>query len=537
MNRGEAPAAVRPAGQLQLFGGGRRRVLVALALLSGALAGAALSPRPAFADLFNVPDPVLYSISCPSSSLCAAGDSRGQVVTSSDLTTATPTWIATGNAGDAPYLGGPPIMSISCPSTTLCVGIDLNGRALISTNPASATPTWSAPTSLGGLDIVESISCPSTSLCVAVDDQERAVTLTDLTAAASTWSVTTVDGKAPASFGNGAQSFVSCPSTSLCVAVNSRGDAMTLTDPGSVKASWSAPAHIDAAGLTGVSCPSASLCVAIDRAGGAAISTDPSDAAPTWKILAGIDTVELVGVTCPSTSLCVAVDDAGRAVISTDPSSAAPTWSAVPPLVGGSERVKPSISCGSTSLCVIVKGSGAVISTDPTAPTPTWRAEWPIVALPAGTPSVLGPPVASGATLSFGFACTSNAFGAPTGGFQECDGAALVTTAERLARNGRVAGISATATTKRRRVVAVGRATFAAGSTSAPPTIELTLDSAGKRLLARFKRLPATLSVTADASELRVPAKTVPVASARVTFRAKAKAKKTKKKARTRASR
>jgi hypothetical protein len=509
-------------------------MLVALALLAVGLTCTALSPRPASADLLNTPDPMLHSISCPSSSLCAAGDSRGQLVTSSDPTAATPTWMATGNAGDLAYLGGPPIVSISCPSTTLCVGVDLSDRVAISTDPTSATPTWSSPTSLGEMGIVESISCPSTSLCVALDDQERAVTLTDLSAAIPTSSVTTVDGKAPASFGNGAQSFVSCPSTSLCVAVNSRGDAMTLTEPGNPKARWSAPVRIDGSSLAGVSCPSTSLCVAVDRAGGAAISTDPSAAAPTWEVLSGIDSVELVGVSCPSTSLCVAVDDAGRAVISTDPSSAAPTWSAVPPLVGASEPVSPSISCGSISLCVIVKGSGAVISTDPTAATPTWRAESPIDALPAGTPSLFGSPVTSGATLSFGFGCTSNAFGAPTGGFQECDGAALLTTAERLARNGRVAGIGATATTRRRRVVVVGRATFVAGSRSAPQTIELTLASAGKRLLARFKRLPATLSVTADSSELRVPAKTVPVASARVTFKAKAKAKKKKKKKKAR---
>src|SRR5450755_4321217 len=88
------------------------------------------------------------------------------------------------------------------------------------------------------------------------------------------------------------------------------------------------PANIDANSLSGVSCPSTSLCVAVDGFGNAVISTDPTAATPTWSPRANIDgTNPLSGVSCPSTSLCVAVDGFGNAVISTDPTAATPTWS------------------------------------------------------------------------------------------------------------------------------------------------------------------------------------------------------------------
>jgi hypothetical protein len=164
---------------------------------------------------------------------------------------------------------------------------------------------------------------------------------------------------------------------------------------------------------------------------------------------------------------------------------------------------------------------GVVISTDPTAATPTWSAPSDIDATGAGTTSLLDAPLTSGPTLRFNLGCSANALGF---GFQECRGAAVLTTTERLAASGRtVTGVAAKS--KRRRVVLIGRTTFIVdtGQGHTPATFAVTLNNTGRRLLARFKRLPATLTVTATAPELIVPPNTITVKTVKVRFRAKPK--------------
>jgi hypothetical protein len=494
-----------------------------VALLAGVLAAGVLSPGPVFATgALTGPSPYLWGISCSSNSLCVAVGSRGRVVTSTDPTAATPTWIGARIDGS----GADFMSAVSCVSTALCVAIDLDGRALISTDPAVATPTWSIgtgelATNLGELGLIESISCPSTSLCVAVDNKGHAVISTD-PAAARTWIATTIDSVSPPPFS--LTSGVSCPSTSLCVAVDDRGRAVISTDPAAATPTWTVPAAVDSTGLMAISCPSTSLCVAVDEAGRAVTSTDPSATTPTWSAPAPIDNSPLTGISCPTTSLCVAITRAGRRVITTDPTSVTPTWRGGATMVSGYEsfaEIPARISCASTSLCVMTDAGGALISTDPTTATPTWSAQSGIDATGAGTTSLLGSPLISGPTLRFNLGCSANALGF---GLQECPGAAVLTTTERLAANGRtVAGVAAKS--KHRRVVVIGRTTFIAdtGQARTTSTFAVTLNDTGRRLLARFKRLPATLTVTANAPELRVPPNTMTVKTVKVTFRAKPK--------------
>jgi hypothetical protein len=61
---------------------------------------------------------------------------------------------------------------------------------------------------------------------------------------------------------------VSCLSTGLCVAGDSRGDVVTSTNPTGGANAWTQPADIDGTNqLMGVSCASATLCVAVDYVG------------------------------------------------------------------------------------------------------------------------------------------------------------------------------------------------------------------------------------------------------------------------------
>jgi hypothetical protein len=150
--------------------------------------------------------------------------------------------------------------------------------------------SWSSPTPIDhqlpfSQDVsMDDVSCPSASLCVAVDADGNILSSSDPSAgAAAEWTV----GKV----GDGLKG-VSCVS-SLCVAVGAHGRLFSSRDAGrGAEARWAAGhAHASREELVGVSCPSASLCVAIATGGDAAgvghsgilSSSDPGrGAAATW---------------------------------------------------------------------------------------------------------------------------------------------------------------------------------------------------------------------------------------------------------------
>jgi len=224
------------------------------------------------------------------------------------------------------------------------------------------------PTAIDNSNYLVSLSCPSASLCVAVDVFGNVVISDDPAAAAPTWSAPVdIDGT------NGIYG-ISCPSTSLCVAVDSAGNVLVSHDPAAATPIWSAPADVDGTNtLEGISCPSSSLCAAVDAAGNVLVSHDPEAATPTWSAPLDIDGTNPINlISCPSALLCVAVDYAGRVVVSDDPGATTPTWSA-PANVDGTNTL--AVSCPSTSLCVLVDSAGNVlVSHNPAAATPTWSA-------------------------------------------------------------------------------------------------------------------------------------------------------------------
>jgi hypothetical protein len=269
-----------------------------------------------------------------------------------------------------PFATSHDTMAISCPSETLCVAVDAAGNAVTSHDPAAATPTWSLP---GVVDpngaFLTAVSCPSTSLCVAVGDLGTVMISRNPAADAPTWSApVTIDPVPDATPPNGLNS-LSCPSTSLCVAVNNVGDAIVSTNPAADTPVWTrTPAHIAAHGLNSVSCASTALCVAVDNQGGLVITTNPTAATPTWKPYVDVDVDAaghvLNGISCPSTTLCVAVDDAGNVLTSTNPTAVTPSWS----VTQASTDALRAVSCPSSALCVAVGNVGnLVVSTAPAA--------------------------------------------------------------------------------------------------------------------------------------------------------------------------
>jgi hypothetical protein len=149
-----------------------------------------------------------------------------------------------------------------------------------------------------------------------------------------------------------------------------------------VNLSWSAPApvdqprpYVDPTAIGQVSCPSASLCVALDADGNVLTSTDPAAGAKGWTItrFPSHPYGELQAISCPSVTLCVGVDSIGRIHTTTDPTGGASTWRVV--------QLRPDagnltdVSCPSVSLCVAAPYDGSVLtSTDPTGGAGAWHA-------------------------------------------------------------------------------------------------------------------------------------------------------------------
>jgi hypothetical protein len=173
-------------------------------------------------------------------------------------------------------------------------------------------------------------------------------------AAASQWTGHPLDGEAA-----GAQLFgISCPSTTLCVAVggnNTIASSSTPTAPGG----WNAvyvdegvqPGSPNQRQLKGVSCPSTTLCIAVGFLGKIITSTDPTGPASGWSVADLNPTganIHLFGVSCPTTTFCVAVPSGGEIATSTNPTGGAEAWT-IPHLPAPLEL--RGISCDSPSFC------------------------------------------------------------------------------------------------------------------------------------------------------------------------------------------
>jgi hypothetical protein len=194
------------------------------------------------------------------------------------------------------------------------------------------------------------LSCPSASLCVAIDSVGNVLTSGMPTGGRSTWKAATIDSGARISG-------LSCPSVSLCVAVDLDGDVFTSSDPADGAAAWTRSSS--PAGLAGLSCPSSSLCAAGGVAG-VFVSDDPAGGISAWTEAAGADIGPECGkeggecspatwtVSCASSSMCVAGDTYGALKTSTDPMGTS-AW-VDEGLAGVAEY--DALSCPSDSLCV-----------------------------------------------------------------------------------------------------------------------------------------------------------------------------------------
>jgi hypothetical protein len=251
--------------------------------------------------------------------------------------------------------------------------------------PASAS-TWTGRQLTGEAAKVSmfGVSCPSTSLCVAVGGNNTLASSTNPSGGLASWDVAYVgEGAMPTSpnryFAGRQIRGVSCPSANLCVAVTYEGLIYASTNPTGGKEAWST-VDLDGEGpnthMYGIACPTPSFCAASAGKGKIVTSTNPTGGASDWSVTQLDHPVELRGISCVSASLCVAVgdDDEDTTYDGEVVSSTNPlggAWQSVQ--LSGGQGALYGVSCPSPALCVTGNLVGnLVVSTNPTGSASAW---------------------------------------------------------------------------------------------------------------------------------------------------------------------
>jgi hypothetical protein len=286
-------------------------------------------------------------ISCPTATLCVAGDNNGDVMTSTNPSGGSDAWSV------FPIAGEPSLVDASClPGDGFCLVIDDNGTIWGSSTPTEFD-TWSSNTeySNGGTALA-GVSCVhgTSANLGAVDQCEVAAGDSML------WSADPSDGSDADWNAEGADTTGntltddSCPTISLCVATDAQGNIIYATNPeGRTWPRTNIAGTGDA--LVALSCPSTTFCAAVDADGNVWTTTTPTGTASAWT-KTNIDDHALTGISCPSSTLCVAIDNVGNAMTSTNPTGGAFAWTleSVDPASSG----LAGVSCSSNQQCVIV---------------------------------------------------------------------------------------------------------------------------------------------------------------------------------------
>ncbi len=331
------------------------------------------SPGPV---LWTVPSAVddapIDSVSCPSLGLCVAVDRTGGVLWSANPTGGRRAWFAAG------VDGATELTSVSCPATTLCVAVDAAGNVVTSESPTAGAGAWavskvdSSPASSNsdnaGSVRLRGVSCPSISLCVAVDAAGNVLSSTNPAGGPTAWTLTHADTNRSYGCGGGGLACqpplvgISCPSTLLCAAVDFSGNVLTTRTPTAPGAWTSVSAHPGALGsLWGISCPTLGFCATVDGTGGQAITFNP--ATPGLQQAHSLP-ANAYGIWCRSASLCQASAQPrgglSSVVGSYNPGARKPTWTSSP--LGAVN----AIACPSPSVCIAGDDEGGIAAGETT---------------------------------------------------------------------------------------------------------------------------------------------------------------------------
>jgi len=324
----------------------------------------------------------LLSVSCPSASLCVATGTQNVIASSTEPMGGTGAWNVV-YAGEGfykspsgPVISSRQIQGVSCPTTRLCVAVTTLGQIYATRDPTGPASSWSVTEIVGtgkGNTHLYGISCPTASLCVAVSGRRqnkgKVFTSTDPTGGPGAWAETNLgeifDLRA-----------VSCSSTHFCVAAGANGELVGSTDPTGGPAAWSSIGAPAGSGtLQAITCLSA-LCLTGNSAGDIITSTNPLDEG-SWRQQDGGGSVQITGTSCALPLACIAVDENGHVITSTEPGGPSSAWTNtnLVPYTPEAEEFDPEngnalfgVSCRSISFCALVGSGGRIFtSTSPFA--------------------------------------------------------------------------------------------------------------------------------------------------------------------------
>jgi hypothetical protein len=257
----------------------------------------------------------LDAVSCPSPAFCAAVDTNGDVLTSTDPTAGPAAWTVVQIRPGFPFAGSTvsvPLTAISCPSSSLCVtGDDFPREIITTTDPRGAAGAWSDEIGIGhsySADGLVSVSCSSTRFCATVGDN-AVYASRDPAGPSSTKLVITDSLEA-----------ISCGSRRLCLAVvggrqnGGPGGVWRSTNPAARRPRWTL-AQPDPNQQFAVACRGRGLCVATDSAGMVTMSAHPGAAHPAWQTRRVDRTNVMSAISCPTVRLCVAADTYGNVLV------------------------------------------------------------------------------------------------------------------------------------------------------------------------------------------------------------------------------
>jgi hypothetical protein len=260
---------------------------------------------------------------------------------------------------------GQSLLHVQCPSATECVALDANGRA-VDFDPASgksSVPVQVASTAVqaaGGQDTT-ALACASPSQCTAITASNQAYTF-DPAAPETSSPLQLESAAAPSPDQPGPMIFgLACPSTTLCVAADTTGNAITF-DPNSSAAPAVTP--LFAVVYTSVACPSATQCTV--AGGGDEATFDPTSPAAAKAATIEQGKRQMIDLACPSNVQCTALDQDGGEV-TFDPQTP-PATAASAAWVG--TTLAEWIACGSTTQCTVIAPKGKESTFNPTTPTP-----------------------------------------------------------------------------------------------------------------------------------------------------------------------
>jgi hypothetical protein len=301
-----APIPVDPGNSLTAVTCINTTTCIALDSTGNLLSSTANGLGPAAPSAWTAPAPIGFvgngggftAISCPDGlGFCAAFDSNGNVFYSNDPLSSPPTWKTyaalneifggnseTGeNTDQADALAcTPPNPGESAPAA--CFAADTHGNLVYTkeitgarnefgdltwSEPYSADPSWDEfePTA------ITSLSCPGVSLCLGTDHLGNIIESTEpikQTSSGEQWHVlNSVDAGAGSANGSPGVLGISCPSTTLCVAVDGSGNILYTESPTTTaQGGWTIVSSLNPeGGITGISCPTTTECVITDQDG------------------------------------------------------------------------------------------------------------------------------------------------------------------------------------------------------------------------------------------------------------------------------